>query len=99
MISCICGSTTLKLEMLKQAEVLTLKGDIVLLPLVFSHYDKVSLSEEQVIDLKRLHLKKMEMSDRIYVVTDGRIGEGLQEELDFAEKLEIPISWILAEEV
>lgn len=84
----ICGSSRFKEEILKARERLTLEGYIVLSPDVFSHYDNIELTEDQKNMLISMHKSKIYLANTIYVVNkDGYIGEGLKEEIEYAESL------------
>ena len=50
--------------------------------------DKLELREDEIIALNRAHLKKIELSDAIYVVNlQGYIGEQVKKEIAFAKNL------------
>lgn len=81
----LCGSTTFKEEFLKVRAHLTLQGFIVLGPEVYSHCDKIELSEDNFKMLMDMHMKKIDMCDQIYVVNkDQHIGHGCKTEIDYA---------------
>lgn len=86
MIVTICGSTKFKDEILLTAKQLTFEGLIVLLPLVYAHSGD-SLTEKEKINLDKLHMKKIDMSELIIVVTvDGYFGESTKNEIIYALK-------------
>lgn len=81
----LCGSTRFKNHFLKVAEKLTLEGKIVLMPCVFGHADKFKWSKEQKKNLDELHLRKIDMSDEIYVINiNNYIGKSTREEISYA---------------
>ena len=87
MIITICGSTKFKNEMLNTAKELTLNGNIVLMPFVFTHCDD-KITDEQKLLLDHLHFKKIKMSDAIFVVNvNNYIGESTKNEIKYAKKL------------
>lgn len=87
MIVTLCGSTKFEEEFRQINEFLTLRGDIVLAPGVFGHSRGISLKKEQKEKLDKLHKKKIEMSDAIYVINkDGYIGKSTQSEIEYAQE-------------
>lgn len=88
MIITICGSTKFKSEMLKKAKELTLNGNIVLMPFVFTHCgDEITVEQKSI--LEQLHYQKIKMSDAILVVNvNNYIGAGTKDEIKYAQKLE-----------
>lgn len=82
MIITICGSMRFFEEMLVVATEETLKGNIVLMP--FAMKLTLSLDEQDALD--ELHLKKIDMADKILVVTDytGYTGYSTQQEMAYA---------------
>lgn len=85
-IICLCGSTKLKPEILKIAEGFTIQGFIVLLPLAYSHYDNLKLSEIEIDRLKQLHLDKILLCGKVIIITkDNYLGDGLVEEIEFSK--------------
>jgi hypothetical protein len=66
---------------------LTLQGKIVLSVGLFTHKDKIKISDEEKKMLDKLHLEKISLSDSIYVIDkDGYIGESTKNEIEFAKK-------------
>lgn len=87
MIITICGSTKFKTQILEVAKELTLKGHIVLSPLVFSGSGD-RITEIDKIRLDALHLQKIKMSKAIFVVNvGGYIGESTENEITAAKLL------------
>lgn len=82
MIVCICGSMRFFDEMLVVATEETLKGNIVLMPFAL----KLTLNVEEQNALDELHKKKIDMADKILVVTDytGYTGYSTQREMAYA---------------
>ncbi len=69
------------------AESLSLKGDCVLTP-IYPTDDTFELSESELKNLKDAHLKRIELSDAIYVVNkDKYIGNSTKKEIDYAKSL------------
>ncbi len=90
----LCGSMRFVAELLHVAAELTANGAIVLAPFV------VMAPREQSGDqaalkarLDELHRRKIELSDRVIVVSDpaGYIGESTRSEIAYAERLGIPV--------
>lgn len=84
-IVCICGSTRFRAEMTDANRRLTLAGAIVVAPGVFGH-DGDEMTDDQKIALDSLHLQKIDLARRIYVVNPGGyIGESTRREIAYAE--------------
>ena len=83
----VCGSMKFESEMKKVALILETKYDMCVLQCVYNE-DKLELREDEIIALNRAHLKKIELSDAIYVVNlQGYIGEQVKKEIAFAKNL------------
>jgi hypothetical protein len=86
----VCGSTRLKDLILKKSKELTLEGNIVLLPLVFSGSGDIITDEERKM-LVEMHKEKINISDEVYFIfEDGSAGESVSDEINFAMKLDKP---------
>ena len=82
----ICGSMQFSQEMQKIAGDLAIKNGWCVLQCVYG-IDKNSLTEEKIAQLKAEHLKRIELSDAIYVVNiGGFIGESTKIEIEFAKE-------------
>ena len=91
----LCGSTRFKNEFLKLAKELTLRGNIVFYPILFSHSENKRYDEETLKMLSEIHKCKIEMSDEIFVINkDGYIGESTKEEIKYAKDLGKRISYL-----
>lgn len=93
----LCGSTKFKKEFENEMKRLTLEGNIVFTPTVFSHSDNniERLSEDDKINLVDCHIEKILMSDAIRVINkDNYIGENTKKEIDIANKLGIEVSYL-----
>lgn len=80
-VVCLCGSTRFRDVFTQKNGELTLQGSIVLsigtLPVP---------TEEKKLMLDELHLRKIDMSDMIYVLNvGGYIGPSTQSEINYAE--------------
>ena len=74
---------------------LSLKGNIVISLACFSHSDKINLTEEQEKLLTKIHQKKIDMSDEIFVVNkNGYIGEHTQKDIEYAKSKKLKISFL-----
>lgn len=83
----ICGSFKFQKEMLKIGEKLSLEGYCVLYP-TYPVNTKLVLTEEQIELLKEGHLKRIEISDAIFVCNiDRYVGESTKKEIEYAKKL------------
>lgn len=83
----LCGSLKYQSEMMIVAENLSLKGNCVLTP-VYLTSDASNLTKSELKNLKDAHLKRIELSDTIYVVNkDKYIGNSTKKEIDYAKSL------------
>lgn len=83
----LCGSSRFKDEYLRVEEDFTMAGFIVLGMQFFMHADAVALTPQQKGWLDELHLRKIDLSDFIYVVdVGGYIGESTAREIAYAEQ-------------
>lgn len=100
-IVCICGSTRFADEMHAANRELTLDGAIVLAPGVFTHQESREgrgtgheITEEQKAALDVLHLRKIDLADRVLVVdSGGYIGESTSREIAYARATGKPVSF------
>jgi hypothetical protein len=91
----LCGSTKFKSSFEKVNLDLTLKGKIILQPGCFAHADNINITDEQKINLDKLHKEKILMSDCIYVINeDNYIGSSTKSEIEFAHNNNIPIFYL-----
>lgn len=81
----LCGSARFKKKFLEIMRKLTLEGKIVVMP-GFEYANEKKINEEQRAELDELHLRKIDISDGIYVIdVDNYIGEGTQREIRYAK--------------
>lgn len=84
----ICGSLKFKKEMLQVAEELELKKGYAVIQCVYfedNNWSKYDIDEEE---FEKLHLKKILISDAIFVVNvNGYIGESTKKEIEYAKSL------------
>jgi hypothetical protein len=96
-IVCICGSTRFADEMSAANRDLTFAGVIVLAPGVFGRgADEAGelITDEQKAALDALHLRKIDLADRVLVVNPGGyIGESTSREIAYARATGKPISF------
>ena len=91
----LIGSTKFKDDFIKVKEQLTLQGFIVLSLGVFSQYDNIKLSEDQLNMLADIQNKKIEMADEIFVINkNGYIGDNTKIEIEFAKSLGKKINYL-----
>ncbi|WP_329042942.1 hypothetical protein OHT61_31700 [Streptomyces sp. NBC_00178] len=89
-IVCICGSTRFVDEMRAVNRDLTLAGVIVVAP---GEADEL-ITDKQKAALNALHLRKIDLADRILVVNPGGyVGESTRGEIDYARAIGKPISF------
>lgn len=96
-IVCICGSTRFADEMAVANRDLTFAGAIVVAPGVFGRTDgrgAGEITEEQKAALDVLHLRKIDLADRVLVVNPGGyVGESTSREIAYAEATGKPVSF------
>jgi len=96
-IVCICGSTRFADEMNRANRDLTFAGAIVLAPGVFQRVDGPtgeSITAEQKSALDVLHLRKIDLADRVLVVNPGGyVGESTSREIAYARATGKPVSF------
>jgi hypothetical protein len=80
----ICGSLKFKKEMMYYAEKLALEGNCVLSVI---YPTKENYTRDEIHYLEIEHIKKIEISDSIFVVNkNGYIGEAVRKEIDYAKR-------------
>lgn len=83
----LCGSTKFKDQFEKANAFLTLQGNIVISVAFFEQSDGFKITEEQAELLGRLHFRKIDISDEIFVIdVDGYIGNSTKKEIQYAEE-------------
>lgn len=84
----LCGSTRFKEAFERENRRLTLDGCIVLAPGVFGHAESSGpVSDEEKRMLDNMHLRKIDLSDEIFVINvGGYIGESTAREVEYARK-------------
>jgi hypothetical protein len=97
-IVCICGSTRFMEEMLAANRDLTFAGVIVVAPGVFGRTEDretgEKITDEQKTALDALHLRKIDLADRVLVVNPGGyIGESTSREIAYAHATGKPVSF------
>lgn len=89
-IVCICGSTRFVTEMRAANCDLTFAGVIVVAP---GEADEV-VTDEQKAALDALHLRKIDLADRVLVVNPGGyVGESTRREIAYAEATGTPVEF------
>jgi len=83
----LCGSTKFKKEYMETMRKLTLKGKIVIPVRVFAHSKSKPITKEEKKMLDELHLRKIDLSDTIYVINPGGyMGESTKKEIMYVRK-------------
>lgn len=89
-IVCICGSTRFVAEMRAATRDLTLAGVVVVAP---GEADG-PVTAEQKTALDALHLRKIDLADRVLVVNPGGyVGESTRREIAYARATGTPVSF------
>lgn len=90
----LCGSTRFKEQFMKVAEQLGLEGKLVFTVARFSHAENREPTPEIKERLDQLHLRKIDVSDSIYVIdVDGYVGESTRNEIKRAIEQEKTVYW------
>ena len=90
----LCGSMKFQDEMMKIAEKLALDGDCVLTP-VYMVTQHPEVTDEKIKRLKKEQLKRIELSDEIFVVNvGGYVGESTIAEIEYAKKMGKEVKWL-----
>lgn len=83
----LCGSLKFQKEMMIVAEKMALEGNCILTP-VYPTIESLKRSEEQLQKLKEEHLKRIELSDAIFVINvNNYIGNSTSLEIQYAKEL------------
>lgn len=84
----LCGSTRFAEEYIRENRTLTLNGHIVISVGLFGHQEGTAVMEgDAKILLDRLHLRKIDLADAIYVINkDDYIGESTKKEIAYAKE-------------
>lgn len=89
-IVCLCGSIRFVTKMRAANRDLTLAGVIVVAP---GEADEV-VTDEQKAALDALHLRKIDLADRVLVVNPGGyVGESTRREIAYAEATGTPVEF------
>ena len=73
--------------MMRLAEEMTLNGECILTPVYHVLNDKI-FTKEEISNLKQSHLKRIEMSDAIFVINKNKyIGDSTRKEIEYAKKI------------
>lgn len=90
-IVCICGSMRFVDDMRAVSQSLTLAGAIVLMPAEIDG----PITTEQKAALGELHLRKIDLADRVVVVNRGEhYGESTLREIAYAEDAGKPVTFV-----
>ena len=99
----LCGSTKFKEVFIRFQKELTLKGNIVLSPTIFTQNGDEELLENMAEEtlkktkemLNDIHKRKIEMSEEIFVINpNGYIGESTKLEINYAINLGKKVNYL-----
>ena len=83
----LCGSTKFKEQFEQTNAFLTLQGNIVISLGFFEQSEGFEITEEQAELLGNLHLRKIDISDEIFVIdVNGYIGHSTRKEIEYARE-------------
>lgn len=92
----LCGSTKFKKEFEKAMADLTLAGNIVLSVGMFGHETGMDMNSDTKRMLDRMHFKKIDMADEIFVVNPGGyIGLSTCDEIYYAVATYKPVRFLI----
>lgn len=104
-IVCLCGSTRFMDAFFAAGWEFTLRSYIVLSVGVCKHADKdgahgaEALGPDVVERLDTLHLRKIDLADSVFILNvGGYIGESTRNEINYAESIGRPISYLESQE-
>lgn len=90
-IVCICGSMRFADDMRAVSQSLALAGIIVLLPAEID----TAITDDQKAALGELHLRRIDLADRIVVVNHGEyFGESTTREIGYARATGKPVTFV-----
>ncbi len=90
----LCGSTKFKEEFERVNAQLTLQGHVVISLGFFEQSEGIDITEEQVKLFEKIHLKKIDLSNEIYVIdVNGYIGESTRNEIIYAKQTGKAVSY------
>lgn len=93
----LCGSMKFKKEMMEIAKKLELKRRYAVIQCVYfenNNWKDYNINDD---DFEKLHLKKIEISDAIFVVNvNGYIGESTKKEIEYAKSLQKEILYLVS---
>ncbi len=82
----VCGSLKFQNEIMEVAEKLNKTGVCVLTP-VYPYNKELKLIDIDIDNMKKAHLKRIELADSIFVVNvNGYVGESTKKEIEFAKE-------------
>lgn len=82
----LCGSTRFMDAYITEQRRLTLEGKIVISVGLFGHQEGLDMDSDTKIMLDKLHLRKIDYSDRIHVINvGGYIGSSTRNEIEYAQ--------------
>ena len=95
-VTTLCGSTRFKEEFLAIQKKLTLEGRIVISVGLFGHSGDDEVWTEGTKEmLDRMHKKKIDMADGIFVINkNGYIGDSTRSEIEYAQAHEKTIEYL-----
>jgi hypothetical protein len=99
-IVCLCGSTRFYEAFMQANYEETMAGRIVLSVGFFmhradTHNESVGCTPEQKIGLDELHKRKIDLADEVIVLNvGGYIGESTRSEIEYAQRLGMPIRYL-----
>ena len=94
-VICLSGSTKFKETFLQIKDLCMDLGALVLTPEVYKHTDNLTFTTYQIEVLNEIHKLKIGLSDYLIVINiDNYIGETTEDEIEFAQELDIPVYYL-----
>lgn len=83
----LCGSTKFKKSFELVNAYLTLRGNVVISLAFFEQSEGITISKEQAELLEKIHYRKIDMADEIFVIDmGGYIGDSTRKEIEYAKE-------------
>jgi hypothetical protein len=93
----LCGSSKFKKEfdMINKEE--TMNGNIVISLGIFGHYENIDFTIEEKEMLDRIHKKKIDLADEIFVINvNNYIGKSTKSEIEYAKRKNKKIRYLVS---
>lgn len=91
----LCGSSRFKELFRKFEKKFTLEGNLVISLNIFTHYDNISLTNNQKLLLDKIHREKIKLANKVFIINKFKyIGKSTRKEINYAKKLNKIIEYL-----